>query len=140
MDQLKPHIYEIEKIADPRGNLSVLQYPASLPFEPRRAYWICDVPGGMMRHGHAFHTSHEVIIAVSGSFGVTTESTDGETKRFTLSQASQGLYIPPMTWRELDRFATNSVALIISSDLYDEADYIRDINIFRSQKGNGTEQ
>ena len=35
-----------------------------------------------------------------------------------------------MTWRELDNFATNSVALIVSSTLYDEVDYIRDKTYF----------
>lgn len=86
----------------------------------------------MMRHGHAYYSSHEVIIAISGSFDVATETSDGSVKRFTLSRATQGLYIPPLTWRELDNFATNSVALIVSSSLYDEVDYIRDPEQFHN--------
>ena len=37
-----------------------------------------------------------------------------------------------MTWRELHNFATNSVALIVSSTLFDEVDYIRDKSQFDS--------
>lgn len=132
MDSNNPHLIDIVKISDPRGNLSVLQHPSSLPFEPVRAYWIHDVPGGMIRDGHAFYSAQEVIVALSGSFDVTTEDSTGKTCRFTLSRANQGLLIPAMTWRELHNFATNSVALIVSSTLFDEVDYIRDKSHFDS--------
>lgn len=121
----KPTLFEIPKICDPRGNLSVLQYPGTLPFEAVRTYWIYDIPGGAIRDGHAYHSQQEIIIALSGSFDVTTE-TDDERQRVTLSRSNQGLYIPPLTWREIDRFSTNAVALILSSSLYNEIDYIRD--------------
>ena len=83
----------------------------------------------MTRYGHAYYSSQEFIVAISGSFDVITENADG-IKKFTLSKADTGLYIPQMTWRELDNFATNSVALIVSSTLYDEVDYIRDKTYF----------
>ena len=129
MESNNPHLIDIVKIADPRGNLSVLQYPSSLPFDIARTYWIHDVPGGMTRYGHAYYSSQEFIVAISGSFDVITENADG-IKKFTLSKADTGLYIPQMTWRELDNFATNSVALIVTSTLYDEVDYIRDKTYF----------
>lgn len=130
MESNKPQLIDIVKISDPRGNLSVLQYPTSLPFEPARTYWIHDVPGGMMRYGHAFYSAQEVIVALSGSFDVTCEDSSGKTYRFTLSRANQGLLVPAMTWRELHNFATNSVALVVSSTLFDEVDYIRDKTYF----------
>lgn len=126
MEWSKPALFDIVKIADPRGNLSVLQHPSTLPFDPVRAYWIHDVPSGMMRLGHAYYASKEVIIALAGCFDVVTQSLDGHTSRFSLSRPNQGLYLPAMTWRELTNFTTNSVALIITDTLYNEADYIRD--------------
>lgn len=132
MERNKPTIYRIVKITDPRGNLSVIQHPATLPFEPARAYWITDVPSGMNRFGHAYYSSREVIVALSGSIQVSTETLDGDIEHFTLSSPDQALYIPSMTWRELDSFATNSVALIVSDTLFDELDYIRDHDYFRS--------
>ena len=57
-----PKIIDIVKIEDYRGNLSVLQHPSPLPFVPARAYWIHDVPSGMMREGHAYNCSQELII------------------------------------------------------------------------------
>lgn len=129
MEWNKPQLFDIVKIADPRGNLSVLQMPGAMPFEMARSYWITDVPGGDMRTGHAYRQSQEVIIALSGSFEICTKGIHGELV-YKLSRADRGLYVPAMTWREIYNFATNSAALIVSSSLYDESDYIRDLEYF----------
>lgn len=126
MELQKPQILTFPKIEDPRGNLSFMQHPQQLPFEPKRVYWIYDVPGGEMRHGHAFRRQCEVIIALSGSFDVVVTRPDGREDTYRLARSYQGLYLQPMTWRRLDNFSTNSVALVISSDLYSPDDYIED--------------
>ena len=130
MESNKPHIIELPKVADPRGNLSFIQNSDQIPFEIQRTYWIYDVPGGMYRDGHAFRTQHEFIVALSGSFDVVLH--DGvEEKRIHLSRSYYGLYVPPMTWRSIDNFSTNSVAMVLSSTLYSEDDYIRDFDEFK---------
>lgn len=122
-------IIDFPKIEDPRGNLSFIQAPEQLPFALQRAYWIYDVPGGKMRWGHAFHAQEEVIVALSGSFDVVLSDGNDE-RRYHLSRSYYGLYVPPMTWRYIDNFSTNSLAYVLSSTLYDEADYIRDYDEF----------
>lgn len=130
MTSNKPHIIDLPKITDPRGNLSFIQNSDQIPFDIQRTYWIYDVPGGMFRNGHAFRTQHEFIVALSGSFDVVLH--DGvEEKRIHLSRSYYGLYVPPMTWRSIDNFSTNSVAMVLSSTLYDENDYIRDFEEFQ---------
>ena len=47
----EPHIVDLPRIMDPRGNLSVIESEDLLPFKIARAYWIYDVPGGMFRNG-----------------------------------------------------------------------------------------
>ncbi len=135
MDLNKPHLINFPKICDFRGNLSFIQNRQHLPFDIARTYWIYDVPGGERRDGHAFRTQHEVIVALSGSFDVVINN-GTEEQRFHLSRSYYGLYIPPMTWRELDNFSTNSVALVISSTLYSEKDYIRDFAHYKELKNN----
>ena len=91
------------------------------------------MPGGEVRNGHAFREQQEVIIALSGSFDVVLTSHDGSECRYTMARSYHGLYLPSMTWRKLDNFSTNSVALVVSSMLYSPDDYIEDFAVYRTE-------
>jgi hypothetical protein len=130
---MDPRLIDLPKIVDLRGNLSFIEEDTHLPFKIKRVYWIYDVPGGEHRGGHAFLDTEELIVALSGSFDVTLN--DGlKVYRFSLNRSYYGLYVPNMMWRMLDNFSTNSLALIIASTEYDEADYIRDFDKFKLLK------
>jgi hypothetical protein len=45
-----------------------------------------------------------------------------------------GLLIPTGIWRELQNFSSGAVCLVIASDVFDEADYIRNYDEFLSFK------
>ncbi|MBQ6647432.1 MAG: WxcM-like domain-containing protein [Muribaculaceae bacterium] len=130
---IEPQIIDFPKICDPRGNLSFIESEGHVPFEVKRCYWIYDVPGGMFRNGHAFREQDELIVALSGSFDVVLNDGTGE-KRYHMSRSYYGLYVPHMTWRAIDNFSTNSVALVLSSTCYEPSDYIEDINEFLKLK------
>ena len=129
-------LIELRKIKDPRGNLTSIESGIDVPFQVMRNYWIYDVPSGMWRDGHAFKEQCEFLIALSGSFDVVVN--DG-TKEQTihLSRPQIGLYVPNMTWRHINNFSTNSVALVLTSTLYDPDDYIENFEEFKTLK-NGT--
>lgn len=131
MEQTKAGIIELPKILDPRGNLSFVENGEQIPFEIMRTYWIYDVPGGEVRGSHAFRESHEILIALSGGFDVEVESAQG-TQQFTLRRSYYGLYLPPMHWRKIDEFSTNSLCLVLNSTAFNVADYIRDYAEFKS--------
>lgn len=123
-------IIQLSKFLDPRGNLSVIEECKDIPFKIKRTYWIYDVPGGEIRGGHAYKENQEFIVALSGSFDVVLD--DGKsTKTFSLNRSYYGLYVPNGLWRQMENFSTNSLALVLSSTEYDEADYIRDYNEFQ---------
>jgi dTDP-4-dehydrorhamnose 3,5-epimerase-like enzyme len=122
-------LLDLPKILDERGNLSFLEENNHIPFSIKRSYWIYDVPGGEQRGGHAYKTTKEFIIALSGSFDVIID--DGFTKgKITLNRSYYGLYIPEGIWRSLENFSTNSLAFIVSSTNYDANDYERDYSNF----------
>lgn len=126
-------IIQLPKYLDARGNLSVVEELKEIPFKIERTYWIYDVPGGESRGGHAYRENCEFIIALSGSFDVILD--DGnERQRYHLNRSYYGLYVPAGLWREMDNFSTNSLALILSSTRYDEQDYIRDYEHFKTLK------
>ena len=117
-------IVDLPKIVDARGNL---------PFPIKRSYWVYDVPGGEKRDGHAFIEQQEFIVALSGSFDVILN--DGrQEKVYPLNRSYYGVYIPNMIWRRLENFSTNSLSLVLASELYDENDYIREYSDFLKEK------
>ncbi|MDE6086689.1 MAG: FdtA/QdtA family cupin domain-containing protein [Muribaculaceae bacterium] len=125
-------LVDIPKIPDTRGNLSFIENGDQLPFVINRCYWIYDVPGGEVRHGHAFRTQHELIVALAGSFDVVIDDGNGP-QRYHLARSYYGLYVPAMTWRMIDNFSTCSVAMVLSSTKYDASDYIYDFAQFLSE-------
>jgi dTDP-4-dehydrorhamnose 3,5-epimerase and related enzymes len=126
-------IIDLPKILDPRGNLSFIEEHKHVPFKIARSYWIYDVPGGVTRGGHAYRKNQEFIVALSGSFDVTID--DGsERKVFSLNRSYYGLYVPKGLWRQMSNFSTNSLALILASTLFDQADYIYDYEQFKELK------
>jgi hypothetical protein len=124
-------IIDFPKILDPRGNLTFTQFPGQVPFVIERVFWTYDVPGGETRGGHAYHTQEEIIIALSGSFDVVITAADGSIQRFPLNRSYYGLYLPPLTWRHIENFSTNSLALNLSSMVYKGEDYIYDFEQYK---------
>ncbi len=116
---MEPTIIDLPKMPDLRGNLSYIEEETHLPFVIKRVYWIYDVPGGEHRGSHAFKSTEELIVAISGSFDVVLH--DGEKQyRFHLNRSYYGVLVPKMMWRMIENFSTNSFALIIASTGYDE--------------------
>jgi len=122
-------LIEIPKIHDVRGNLSVIEGDV-IPFLSKRVYYLYDVPSGSERGGHSHIEQQEFLVALSGSFDVILK--DGkETKKVTLNKPNLGLFIGTGIWRELQNFSSGSVCLVLASDVFDEADYIRDFDEFQ---------
>ena len=133
MDLQDVRVIELPKILDRRGNLSIVEENKEIPFKIKRTYWIYDVPGGEIRGGHAYNENQEFIIALSGSFDIIID--DGKARRkFSLNRSYYGLYVPQQLWRQIENFSTNSLALVLSSTIYDENDYIRENEKFLLMK------
>lgn len=132
---MKYNVYDCSMIeldrhhSDRMGNLSVVQNGETVPFDVKRVYYLYDVPGGESRGAHAHRELSQLIIAVSGSFRVTLD--DGIVKRsFILNRPYLGLYVKPGIWRDLDDFSSGAVCMVLASEVYQEADYIRDYDDF----------
>jgi hypothetical protein len=129
MKSANSRIIDLPKIVDKRGNLTAIEANQDIPFAIKRVYYVYDIPGGESRGGHAHKQQQEFIIAASGSFDAILD--DGMHKhRYHLNRGYYGLYVPQVIWRDLDNFSTGSVCLVLASDHFDEADYVRDYNDF----------
>ena len=124
-------IIQLPKVEDVRGNLTFIEENRHVPFEIKRVYYLYDVPGGESRGGHAHKQLQQFIIAATGSFDVILDGGSGQ-ERYHLNRSYYGLYIPPMVWREIDNFSSGSVCLVLVSDYFDEEDYIREYDVFKT--------
>ena len=70
-------------------------------------------------------------MAVSGNIKVTIELIDGYKETFELNQPDVGLYIPKLCWHTM-QYSHNSVQMVMTSNSYNEKDYIRDYSEFKN--------
>lgn len=129
---MKIEIIEIPKIENSLGNIAVVENNV-IPFDIKRVYYLYDIPSSSIRGGHSHKKLQQVLIAVSGSFDVILK--DGNTiNTVTLNKPDKGLLIKNNIWRELQNFSSGAVCLVLASDVFDEADYIRDYDEFLASK------
>lgn len=123
-------IIDIPKINNAKGNIGVVEND-TIPFDIKRVYYLFDVPSGAKRGGHAHKKLKQVILAISGSFDVVLK--DGKSKEIiTLNRPDKGLLIENNIWRELENFSSGSVCLVLASEEFSEADYIRNYKDYLS--------
>ncbi|HWR00284.1 MAG TPA: FdtA/QdtA family cupin domain-containing protein [Chlorobaculum sp.] len=106
---------------DTRGTLVALEEQSSIPFEPRRIFYITGTDFSSVRAGHA-GTSEQLIIALNGS--VTVELDNGqEQSSLRLADNLEALWIRPGIWLRLREFSEGTVLLVISSLTYAETQH-----------------
>lgn len=131
---LKPHLIQFKQIGAPTlGYISVAEVEDNVPFEIKRVYWTYFTPNHVERGNHSHRVLEQVIISVAGIISFEFENLDGEVFKFVLDEPSKGIYVPPGYWRRM-KFSHNAVLLCMASELYDEADYIRDYETFKNSK------
>lgn len=129
-------VIELPRIKNRAGNISIVEGLKSLPFEPRRVFYLYDIPAGEARGAHAHKGCHQFLIAASGSFEVSLD--DGINKKtVTLNRPFYGLYIPPGIWAHELNFSSGAICLVLTSDKYNEGDYLRDYSGFLKYKNIG---
>jgi dTDP-4-dehydrorhamnose 3,5-epimerase-like enzyme len=130
----KPTVFDctvigLNKHYDERGSLTVVENDISLPFSVQRVFYLYDIPSEESRGAHAHKNCHQFLIAASGAFEVILD--DSKVKRtIQLTRPYYGVHIPPGIWAYEQAFSSNSICLVLASEKYDEADYIRNYEEF----------
>jgi acetyltransferase-like isoleucine patch superfamily enzyme/dTDP-4-dehydrorhamnose 3,5-epimerase-like enzyme len=124
------HLQRFAEFSDLRGRLTAGDAPdESVPFVPKRWFFVYDVPSREVRGEHAHRSCHQFLICVAGRVMVAVD--DGENRsEVLLDSPSLGVYIPPLVWASQFRYESDAVLLVLASHPYDPDDYIREYDSF----------
>lgn len=120
---------DLRRFSDARGSLAVIELGREVRFPVRRVYYMYGAGAGSARGAHAHRELHQLIVAMQGSFQISLDNGRGRCVH-RLDQPTCGLYLGPMVWRDMSEFSADSICLVLASECYDDADYIRDYECF----------
>lgn len=119
--------YNIAIYKDSKGALTPINF-SNLPFEPKRLFYITDVPKGDIRGQHAHYTTQHYLLCITGKIKLTLF--DGkETKEIILTPGTS-VFVDKLIWDTQTYLTDNAILLVIASTDYSESDYIRDLDKF----------
>lgn len=119
----------IKPLGDARGQLLVCESTRNVPFDIKRVYYLTNTTEGVSRGFHAHKKLEQVAVCVSGKCLMILD--DGQAKEEVwLDSPLKAIKIDRMVWHEMHHFSADCVLLVMASDYYDEADYIRDYSNF----------
>ena len=117
---------------DKYGKLVPIEALGNIPFKVRRVYYIYQVEKDTRRGFHSHRDLEQALICVHGSVKILTK-TPGEESTVCLNNPQEALWIGPMVWREMYYFSDDAVLLVLASEHYTEADYIREYEQYEAE-------
>lgn len=121
-------------LGDARGSLCVIEGERDTDFPIARVYYIFGTQPGVARGLHAHRTLRQLAVCVRGSCAMMLD--DGQTKRTVmLDSPERAVEIGAMIWHEMSDFSDDAVLMVLADQPYDEADYIRDYDVFLAEAG-----
>lgn len=126
---MKVEMYKFQQHGDARGQLVALEEGAQIPFKVKRVYYIFNTKENVRRGFHAHKSLKQLLICVAGSCKILLDN-GYERETVLLDKPTEGLYIANDIWREMYDFSPDAVLLVLASELYSEADYIRNYQEF----------
>lgn len=132
MPSRKPlaQLVELPLRHDERGDLVFVEAKNHLPFPIRRVFYIYNVQAEGNRGHHAHKKTHLALICLQGSTRILLD--DGKRKKeITLTRPEHALLVPPKIWHSMDHFQKGTIILVLASEPYNEADYLRDYRAFK---------
>lgn len=116
---------KLQNHLDDTGAMIVFENSENESFQARRLFCIYGVSSDSKRGNHANINSEFLMICLKGHVKIGVF--DGKTeKEYVLRSPEDALYIPRMIWKTMYDFSEEAVLLVLSDQLYDADEYIRD--------------
>lgn len=125
-------IIKFNQKGDERGHLVIVEGLVDIPFEIKRIFYIYGSDANVIRGNHANRRSEFVLINVSGKSKVKIDN-GRNIQVVELNEPHSGIYLPRMIWKEMYDFSSDSVLLVLASEVYDPQEYIRDYDEYKKE-------
>lgn len=129
----KVQMLDFPQRGDERGHLVIVEGGRDVPFEIKRAFYIYGSDKDVVRGQHANRKTQFVLINVAGKSKVRVMDGEGNEAIFCLNRPNTGIYLPEMVWKDMYDFSEDSVLLVLASEHYDAAEYIRSYDEFQKE-------
>lgn len=119
-------LIDFKIFGDERGFLTPIENGIDIPFEIKRIFYIYGTKGkGIVRGNHANRKTKFVLMMPSGSCKIKIYNNEGSVQEVVeLNKPNQGLYLENMIYKEMYDFTDDAVMIAISSEHFDEFEYI----------------
>lgn len=128
-----PRLYNLPSV-DINAILTIAE-GNDIPFDIKRVYWITSNEQDEIRGQHAHKSCQQLLVCLQGELNIGLEDINGNKHQFSLSQPNEMVLIPEQHWCKIE-YKKDAVVLVLASQPYDENDYIRDYQNFKSQELN----
>lgn len=125
------NLIEFKTLGDDRGSLISLEQNKNIPFEIKRIYYIFGTKENVSRGFHAHKKLKQLAVCVRGSCRFVMDN-GTQKEEIILDSPDKGLVIDTMQWHEMHDFSEDCIIIVLANDYYDESDYIRNYENFRS--------
>lgn len=127
-------LIEFQKLGDEFGELVVAECGKHIPFDVKRIFYIYGTKPGVVRGRHANRKSSFLLINMFGSVKIKVDT--GKKKEIIdLNRPNVGIYLNKMVWKDMYDFSEGSCLLVLSDQLYDSTEYVRDYQEFLKEVG-----
>jgi dTDP-4-dehydrorhamnose 3,5-epimerase-like enzyme len=119
--QGRARLIALPRHVDPRGDLIPFNFD-DLPFIPRHAFAVRDVPAGTTRGGHALRSAQQILICLAGQLRVLLRDR-ATSETIILDNPDTALLISAGLWAEQTYLAPDTVMLVFSSEPFNPENY-----------------
>jgi len=117
----------LETYKNEKGLLVPIEFK-DLPFEPKRVFYVTDVPVDDVRGCHAHYTTQQLLVCVKGAIAVKLDYGDKWWEVYL--KENESVFCDSMVWDEQTYLAEGSILMSICSTEHDPEDYITDYQEF----------
>lgn len=120
--------------SDVRGSVNFLELGKGLDFVPKRLSWLRNVAPGQRRGRYGHRQTQLIFIAMQGSCRLHLDDVKAR-QTLLLDDPTRAVHVGPWVWLELTDFAPGAAIAMLASTPYEEAEYLRDYDMFKRAMG-----